>query len=69
MSEPERKAARREELETKLNTKRISKRELIELETLMEEEFELMRQESLKEYNEKQALEDEEDKILKKIMK
>ncbi len=35
----------------------------------MEEEFELMRQESLKEYNEKQALEDEEDKILKKIMK
>ena len=69
MSESERKALRREELETKLNTKRISKKELIELETLMEEEFELMRQESLKEYNEKQALEDEEDKILKKIMK
>ena len=69
MTESERKTLRREELETKLNTKRISKKELIELETLMEEEFELMRQESLKEYNEKQALEDEEDKILKKIMK
>ena len=69
MTESERKSLRREELETKLNTKRISKKELIELETLMEEEFELMRQESLKEYNEKQALEDEEDKILKKIMK
>ena len=55
MSESERKALRREELETKLNTKRISKQELIELETLMEEEFELMRQESLKEYNETQA--------------
>ena len=69
MTESERKSLRREELETKLNTKRISKKELIELEILMEEEFELMRQEFLKEYNEKQALEDEEDKILKKIMK
>ena len=56
------------ESDEKLNNERISKKELAELEEYMEEEFELMRQESLKEYNNMQALEDEEDKILKKIM-